>query len=105
MKEQGNTPLQTAVTSNQRETSVVPTGQFNFIPVEDMFEGPETQLAEVLATDPGAIANVGAYKADIDKYGIPAMASLGAARPSLATGLFDPVKQQNPPQDLSLIHI
>ena len=53
MKEQGNTPLQTAVTSNQRETSVVPTGQFNFIPVEDMFEGPETQLAEVLATDPG----------------------------------------------------
>ena len=39
MKEQGNTPLQTAVTSNQRETSVVPTGQFNFIPVEDMFEG------------------------------------------------------------------
>ena len=99
MKEQGNTPLQTAVTSNQRETSVVPTGQFNFIPVEDMFEGPETQLAEVLATDPGAIANVGAYKADIDKYGIPAMASLGVARPSLATGLFDPVKQQNPPQD------
>ena len=99
MKEQGNTPLQTAVTSNQRETSVIPTGQFNFIPVEDMFEGPETQLAEVLATDPGAIANVGAYKADIDKYGIPAMASLGVARPSLATGLFDPVKQQNPPQD------
>lgn len=99
MKEQGNTPLQTAVNSNQRETSVVPTGQFNFIPVEDMFEGPETQLAEVLATDPGAIANVGAYKADIDKYGIPAMASLGVARPSLATGLFDPVKQQNPPQD------
>jgi len=99
MEKQGSTPLQNAVTSNQREPSVIPTGEFNFIPVEDMFDGPETQLADMLANDPGALAQVDLYKADIDRFGIPAMASLGVARPSLATGTFDPVKQQNPATD------
>jgi hypothetical protein len=96
MEKQGSTPLQNAVTSNQREPSVIPTGEFNFVPVEDMFDGPETELADLLANDPGALAQVDLYKADIDRFGIPAMASLGVARPSLATGTFDPVKQQNP---------
>ena len=96
MEKQGSTPLQNAVTSNQREPSVVPTGEFNFVPVEDMFDGPETELADLLANDPGALAQVDLYKADIDRFGIPAMASLGVARPSLATGTFDPVKQQSP---------
>ena len=99
MEKQGSTPLQNAVTSNQREPSVIPTGEFNFAPVEDMFDGPETQLADLLANDPGALAQVDLYKADIDRFGIPAMASLGVARPSLATGTFDPVKQQNPATD------
>ena len=33
MEKQGSTPLQNAVTSNQREPSVIPTGEFNFVPV------------------------------------------------------------------------
>lgn len=99
MENQANTSLTNAVNSNQRQESVIPTDGFNFIPIEEMFDGPETQIADVLATDPGAIANVGAYKSAIDRYGIPAMASLGVARPTLATGTFDPVAQQNPPQD------
>ena len=77
MEKQGSTPLQNAVTSNQREPSVIPTGEFNFAPVEDMFDGPENQLADLLANDPGALAQVDLYKADIDRFGIPAMASLG----------------------------
>jgi len=98
MEDQSNKPLANTIANNQRTSSVIPPGEFNFIPIEEMFETPETDLANVIATDPGAIAQVDRYKADIDKYGIPAMASLGTVSPSLATGKYNPVAQQNPSQ-------
>ena len=57
---------------------------------------PETELADAIATDPDSVARIDYYKADIDTYGINAMASLGVAYPSFATDTYDPVSQQNP---------
>ena len=91
--------LNQTVVENQRPAeTIVPTGQ-NFIPVTEMFETPETLLADALATDPDSVARIDRYKADIDKYGINAMASLGVASPSFATDTYDPVKQQQPAEN------
>jgi hypothetical protein len=89
--------LASTIQETQRPTaSVVPPGQ-DFIPVTEMFENVYTRIADINAVDPSIISGVNRYKNELDEYGIPALASLGVARPSLATGKFDPVAQQNPP--------
>ena len=50
--------LNQTVVENQRPAeTIVPTGQ-NFIPVTEMFETPETLLADALATDPDSVARI-----------------------------------------------
>tara|TARA_R110000850_G_scaffold29186_2_gene80737 strand:- start:5975 stop:19717 length:13743 start_codon:yes stop_codon:yes gene_type:complete len=89
--------LASTIQAAQRpHASVVPPGQ-DFIPVTDMFENAYTSIADTNAIDPSIISGVNRYKNELDQYGIPALASLGVARPSLATGTYDPVAQQNPP--------
>ena len=89
--------LASTIQETQRPTaSVVPPGQ-DFIPVTEMFENAYTRIADINAIDPSIISGVNRYRNELDEYGIPALASLGVARPSLATGKFDPVAQQNPP--------
>ena len=89
--------LEATIENSQRPlTSIIPEGQFNFVPVEEMFENPMTAIGDVIATDPGILSNIDTYKTDIDKYGIGAMASLGSPIPSFATDNYNPVAQQNP---------
>ena len=89
--------LEATIENSQRPlTTIIPEGQFNFIPVEEMFENPMTAIGDVIATDPGILSNIDTYKTDIDKYGIDAMASLGSPIPSFATDTYNPVAQQNP---------
>ena len=99
MEDNNNTSLDTTIKSSERQASVIPQEQFSFVPVESMFESPETDLAAAIATNPDEIALIDQHKVDIDRYGIDAMANLGVARPTLATDTFDPVLQQNPPQN------
>ena len=89
--------LEATIENSQRPlTSIIPEGQFNFVPVEEMFENPMTAIGDVIATDPGILSNIDSYKTDVDKYGIGAMASLGSPIPSFATDNYNPVAQQNP---------
>ena len=89
--------LEATIENSQRPlTTIIPEGQFNFVPVEEMFENPMTAIGDVIATDPGILSNIDTYKTDIDKYGIGAMASLGSPIPSFATDNYNPVAQQNP---------
>jgi len=100
MENQSDKSLDQVINDNQRPaSSIIPSGQFNFVPVTEMFENSETELADAIATDPDSVARIDYYKADIDKYGINAMASLGVANPSFATDTYDPVAQQNPPDN------
>jgi len=97
MENQSDNSLEQVIVDSQRPSeSIVPQGQDVYIPVTEMFDIPETNLADALATNPDAVARIDYWKADIDKYGIDAMASLGMARPSFATATYDPVAQQNP---------
>lgn len=97
MEELDKTSLESTISNSQKPlTSIIPEGQFNFVPVEEMFENPMTAIGDVIATDPGIISNIDTYKTDIDKYGIGAMASLGSPIPSFATDNYNPVAQQNP---------
>ena len=100
MENPSDKTLNQQVINNQRPSgSIVPQGQQNFIPVTEMFDTPETLLADAISVNPDAVARIDYWKADIDKYGINAMASLGVANPSFATDTFDPVAQQNPPDN------
>ena len=100
MENPSDKTLNQQVINNQRPSgSIVPQGQQNFIPITEMFDTPETLLADAISVNPDAVARIDYWKADIDKYGINAMASLGVANPSFATDTFDPVAQQNPPDN------
>ena len=100
MENQSKNALKETIDNNQRPAmSVTPAGQPNFIPITEMFDTPDTLLADALATDPDSVARVDLYKTDIQKYGIDAMASLGIAVPSFATDTYNPVDQQNPPDN------
>ena len=100
MENQPGNTLGDNIVKNQRPSmSINPQGQPNFIPVTEMFETPDTLLADAIAFDPDSVARVDLYKTDIQKYGINAMASLGVAFPSIATDTYNPVAQQNPPDN------
>ena len=100
MENQSGNTLKDDIVRNQRPSmSITPEGQPNFIPITEMFDTPDTLLADALATDPDSVARVDLYKTDIQKYGIDAMASLGVAYPSFATDTYNPVDQQNPPDN------
>ena len=100
MENQPGNTLEDNIVKNQRPSmSINPQGQPNFIPVTEMFETPDTLLADAIAFDPDSVARVDLYKTDIQKYGINAMASLGVAFPSIATDTYNPVAQQNPPDN------
>ena len=100
MENQSDKTLDEVIVENQRPaSSIIPPGQFNFTPVTEMFENSDTELADALATDPDSVARIDYWKADIDKYGINAMSSLGTPYPSFATDTYNPVDQQNPPQN------
>ena len=97
MEQVNDNALLSTIESRQRDT-YVPPGQFNFVPIEDMFENQATDLNEKLLVDPDMISMVAQHQTEIDKYGIGAMANMGVAVPSLSSDTFDPVEQQNPPQ-------
>ncbi len=95
-----NDSLATTIQETQRPySSVVNPADERFIPVTEMFDNAYTQIADINAVDPSIISGVNRFKNELDQYGIPALANLGVARPSLATGTFDPVAQQNPPDN------
>ena len=55
--------LEATIENSQRPlTSIIPEGQFNFVPVEEMFENPMTAIGDVIATDPGILSNIDTYK-------------------------------------------
>tara|TARA_B110000046_G_scaffold6758_1_gene7089 strand:+ start:29711 stop:43462 length:13752 start_codon:yes stop_codon:yes gene_type:complete len=100
MENQSGNTLKDSIVKDQRPSmSITPEGQPNFIPVSEMFDTPETLLADAIAIDPNSVARIDLYKTDIQKYGINAMASLGVAYPSFATDTYNPVAQQNPPDN------
>ena len=67
-----------------------------YMPIEEMFNTPEYDTY-IDTVDMAEMQNLNAFKSDIDKYGISAMANMAVARPTLATDTFDPVLQQTPP--------
>ena len=99
-KTQADNSLDATISKSQRPyASVVPPGTQDYVPVTAMFENAFTEIADINAVDPVVLTGVNEYRTDIDKYGVNAMANLAVARPSFATDNFDPVAQQNPPQN------
>jgi len=100
MENESKGPLSEEIVSQQRPApSIIPEGQFRFEPIADLFETPETNFNDLLMSGPLAadeISGVNEYKADIDKYGISAMASLGVGVPSFATDTYNPIAQDQP---------
>ena len=73
MENPSDKTLNQQVINNQRPSgSIVPQGQQNFIPITEMFDTPETLLADAISVNPDAVARIDYWKADIDKYGINA---------------------------------
>ena len=100
MENESKGSLAKEIESQQRPApSIIPEGQFRFEPIAEMFDTPDTDFNDLLMSGPIAadeISGVNEYKADIDKYGISAMASLGVGVPSFATDTFNPIAQDQP---------
>ena len=103
MENESNKPLQQEIRNQERPTpSIIPEGQFRFEPMAEMFETPEENFNDYLLSSSLAaddISGVNEYKADIDKYGIGAMASLGVGVPSFATDTYNPITQDIPKEN------
>ena len=100
MENESSKPLEQEIKREQRPTpSILPEGQFRFEPIAEMFETPDTNFNDYLMSSSLAaddVSGVNLYKADIDKFGINAMASLGVATPSFATDTYNPRTQDVP---------
>ena len=103
MENESNKPLQQEIRNQERPApSIIPEGQFRFEPMAEMFETPEENFNDYLLSSSLAaddISGVNEYKADIDKYGIGAMASLGVGVPSFATDTYNPITQDIPKEN------
>ena len=66
MEDNNNTSLDTTIKSSERQASVIPQEQFNFVQIESMFETPETDLAAAIATNPDEIALIDQHKVDMN---------------------------------------
>ena len=100
MENESSKPLEQEIKREQRPApSILPEGQFRFEPIAEMFETPDTNFNDYLMSSSLAaddVSGVNLYKADIDKFGINAMASLGVATPSFATDTYNPRTQDVP---------
>ena len=108
MENESNKPLAQEIKNQERPApSIIPEGQFRFEPIAEMFDSPEENFNDyLLSSDLAAddVSGVNEYKAEIDKYGIGAMASLGVAVPSFASDTYNPRSQDQPADnDFSLI--
>ena len=90
-----NTTLDNAISQNETLASVIDKEQ-SFIPVEEMFDTPEYDEYIDMA-DVSEIQQLQASAPLANKYGISALANMGAPRPSVATNTYDPLSQQAPP--------
>ena len=90
-----NTTLDNAIAQNETSSSVIDKEQ-SFIPVEEMFDTPEYDEYIDMA-DVSEIQQLQASAPLANKYGISALANMGAPRPSVATNTYDPLSQQAPP--------
>ena len=100
MENESNKPLAQEIKNQERPVpSIIPEGQFRFEPIAEMFDSPEENFNDyLLSSDLAAddVSGVNEYKADIDKYGIGAMASLGVGVPSFASDTYNPRSQDVP---------
>ncbi len=97
MEKKNNPTLETTIQNNQRQGSVIPPSQFMFVPVDKLFETPETDQF-VNTANIAAVQQLDAYAPSINKYAINAYGNMANPDPTLATDTYDPVKQQNPAQ-------
>ena len=90
-----NTTLDNAIAQNETSASVIDKEQ-SFTPVEEMFDTPEYDEYVDMA-DVSEIQQLQASAPLANKYGISALANMGAPRPSVATNTYDPLSQKTPP--------
>ena len=89
------TSLDQAIESNQSTAPSIDIMQ-SYAPVEELFNTPEYD-AYIDNADMSELQKLEEGSKAIESYGISALANLNKSRPTLATGTFDPVLQQNPP--------
>ena len=89
------TSLDQAIESNQSTAPSIDIMQ-SYAPVEELFNTPEYD-AYIDNADMSGLQKLEEGSKAIESYGISALANLNKSRPTLATGTFDPVLQQNPP--------
>ena len=94
-KQLENTSLEQGIKETQTSPVVINKDQ-PYIPIEEMFNTPEYDQY-INNMDPAESQKIDWAKADIDKYGIEAMANLAVSRPSIAADTFDPILQRVPP--------
>ena len=89
------TSLDQAIENNQSTAPSIDIMQ-SYAPVEELFNTPEYD-AYIDNADMSELQKLEEGSKAIESYGISALANLNKSRPTLATGTFDPVLQQNPP--------
>ena len=89
------TTLDQAITDTQSSAPAINTDK-TYVPVEELFNTPEYD-AYIDMADMAEIQQLSIGSQGIEDYGIDSLANFGLARPTLATGTYDPVLQQNPP--------
>ena len=94
-KQLENTSLEQSIRKTQTSPVVIDKAQ-PYIPIEEMFNTPEYDQY-ISNMDPAEAEQIDWAKADIDKYGIEAMANMAVSRPSVSADTFDPVLQSLPP--------
>ena len=94
-KQLENTSLEQSIKKTQTSPVVIDKAQ-PYIPIEEMFNTPEYDQY-ISNMDPAEAEQIDWAKADIDKYGIEAMANMAVSRPSVSADTFDPVLQSLPP--------
>ena len=90
-----NTSLAEGIESNEAAPVIIDK-EIPYVPIEELFNTSEYD-AYIDTMDVAQLQQLEASTADIDKYGIAAMANLGVSRPTIAADTYDPVLQQVPP--------
>ena len=90
-----NSSLDQAIEVTQDSSSVIPTDK-SYVPVEELFNTPEYD-EYIDSSDMSGLQQLEEGSKGLDDYGISALANFGVFRPTLATGTYDPVLQQTPP--------
>ena len=90
-----NTSLAEGIKSKEAAPVIIDK-EIPYVPIEELFNTSEYD-AYIDTMDVAQLQQLEASTADIDKYGIAAMANLGVSRPTIAADTYDPVLQQVPP--------